>query len=626
MGNGKYINLFRRAMRYLIACIVLLFLWLIFIVSGPGGDSNGPLRLIVSTILILLMTYNLLKKKEQKIRNLADWIYSTISSRISEIKKPFKFLCNYKIKVKEILGNNDKVKCHTEVNDTKIHVNKEKTENVIVLQWASYEDVLEVEDNIIKNPMTYWSNGETYIPEASCIKKNLHVDQLSDQESNAKLMSNSYESMTPGQRGYYLNWLACGKQGQLYDSGYALTYFYGLERRVLIEGKDINLIIPEVLRLLYRYSEFGSLNICLNRFIAYAVAKTGPESLTKECFTLCFAQSLLKDYSDDLLAVILSRYYLHNLPLSPCWAFEVARHDSRTPCNVVIDLAPEGFRSLFLKKYSERFKTGIYLKEAVNERLIEYDPANPSLSALKSFSGIFAPVRINNILGINGQFGPLVKIWSECIDELRAYQGQKEIESLERNSEMQNKKVAFSTILNGADLCIGQNVKEDKILFKTATGETIPTLSRCMSDIVIDDEALKRKMAETEDLSRILNEDLSDTEDESGRSNGVEVANLFDGLDKLASETEKILTAHHPRDIAMNCETQERKKANAAETSTLQSPRSILTEKKSAGFYSADMQTLSMQDTTTASDEVIRISECAPDIVIDNEALKRKMI
>jgi len=59
-----------------------------------------------------------------------------------------------------------------------------------------------------------------------------------------------YENMTPGQRGNYLSWLASGKQGQLDDIGYAFVYFYGLERRVFIDGKDVDLIIPEVVRLL----------------------------------------------------------------------------------------------------------------------------------------------------------------------------------------------------------------------------------------------------------------------------------------------------------------------------------------------------------------------------------------
>ena len=61
--------------------------------------------------------------------------------------------------------------------------------------------------------------------------------------------------MTPGQRGNYLTWLASGKQGQLDDIGYAFVYFYGLEWRVFIDGKDVDLIIPEVVRLLCRYPE-----------------------------------------------------------------------------------------------------------------------------------------------------------------------------------------------------------------------------------------------------------------------------------------------------------------------------------------------------------------------------------
>ena len=61
------------------------------------------------------------------------------------------------------------------------------------------------------------------------------------------------------------------------------------------------------------------------------------------------------------------------------------------------------------------------LKVSDRERLLGYHPASPSLLELGYSSDALAPVRIPDVLGIQGQFEPLVRIWRECIEELLAY-------------------------------------------------------------------------------------------------------------------------------------------------------------------------------------------------------------
>jgi len=288
-------------------------------------------------------------------------------------------------------------------------------------QWASYADQLEVSYYRIEHPMTYWASGKTRVAEASCIEKHLPVSKAISEPIGALGYWPRYENMTPGQRGNYLHWLAAGKQEQLQDIGYAFVYFYGLERRVLIDGKDVDMIIPEVVRLLRCYPESRSFNGYLSHFMAFAAARAGLKSMTMEVFAPCLEQALRKGYSEDLLAVILCWFYLHNIPLPARWAFEVARQDVRTTRSVVVDRAPEQFMSLFTQKYREQFGEGVMLKVSDRERLLGYHPASPSLLGLGYSSAALAPVSIPNVLGIQSQFKPLVRIWSECIEELRAY-------------------------------------------------------------------------------------------------------------------------------------------------------------------------------------------------------------
>jgi uncharacterized tellurite resistance protein B-like protein len=300
-------------------------------------------------------------------------------------------------------------------------VGRSTTPGTNAVQWASYDDQLEVASYRIEHPMTYWASGKTRVAEAYCIEKHLPVSKEISEPKGALGYWPRYENMTAGQRGNYLHWLAAGKQEQLQDIGYAFVYFYGLERRVLIDGKDVDLIIPEVVRLLRCYPESRSFNGYLSHFIAFAAARAGLKSMMKEFFAPCLDQALQMGCSEDLLAVILCWFYLHNLQLPARWAFEVARQDVRTTRSVVVDRAPEQFMSLFMQKYREQFGDGMMLKVSDRERLLGYHPASPSLLGLGYSSDALAPVRVPNVLGIQSQFKPLVQIWSECIEELRAY-------------------------------------------------------------------------------------------------------------------------------------------------------------------------------------------------------------
>ena len=406
MTNEKDVkpsSIMRRAIRYLIACIAFL-IWLGLLANyWPAGIAIAVIGGIIwrSRKSSHKQLPEITAPLDQLTENtpIATQVSSSMPTVTASIPGPvitIEYNINRSISRSTMPGTND-------------------------VQWASYEDVLEVASYRIEHPMTYWAAGKTRIAEASCIEKNLPVSKPISEPIGALGYWPRYENMTPSQRGNYLTWLASGKQGQLDDIGYAFVYFYGLERRVFIDGKDVDLIIPEVVRLLCRYPESGSFNGYLSRFIAFSAARIGLKSLTNDGFAICFDQAPLKSYSEDLLAVILGWFYKHNLPLPSRWAFEVAKQDVRTMRSVVIDRAPEQFMSLFIQKYRERFAEGVMLKAAERERLIEYHPASPSLMELGHSSAAFAAVRIPDILGFQSQFVHLSQIWNACVEELRDF-------------------------------------------------------------------------------------------------------------------------------------------------------------------------------------------------------------
>ena len=73
----------------------------------------------------------------------------------------------------------------------------------------------------------------------------------------------SFEGMSPNCRMRYLKWLAGGKQEADIDIGYVFLYFYGLERRLILEepaAAELEALSRELQRLRSLYSTNGSFN------------------------------------------------------------------------------------------------------------------------------------------------------------------------------------------------------------------------------------------------------------------------------------------------------------------------------------------------------------------------------
>ncbi|NKK60266.1 hypothetical protein GFM44_30920 [Rhizobium leguminosarum bv. viciae] len=80
----------------------------------------------------------------------------------------------------------------------------------------------------------------------------------------------SYSSITPAARRTYLDWLAGSRSDPSTPIGYVFIYFYGLERRLMLEPNppDGEAVISEVRRLLPIYGDNGSFNQYANQLLS----------------------------------------------------------------------------------------------------------------------------------------------------------------------------------------------------------------------------------------------------------------------------------------------------------------------------------------------------------------------
>jgi uncharacterized tellurite resistance protein B-like protein len=287
------------------------------------------------------------------------------------------------------------------------------------IRWYGNGDTITTGIYRLCDPMVYVSGSTPSTEEASCIDLSLHVGTPVWEATGALGYYPTYAKLTPNQRANYLSWLANGRATPLADIGYAFLHFYGLERRLIIERQGLSPIVKECVRLLETYTFSGSFDGYLSRFLAFALAKSGIETLKDNWFDAVFEKSRLRR-DEDFLAVALAWFFQKKAPLPVSWALRLARQDARSPRSIVLDRLPDEFNSLFEKRYREKFGDGLALKVSKRERSIVYRPASPSLLFDAGLGSRHPePIKISNVLGIQSQFSPLVTIWSSCIEELR---------------------------------------------------------------------------------------------------------------------------------------------------------------------------------------------------------------
>lgn len=229
----------------------------------------------------------------------------------------------------------------------------------------------------------------------------------------------SYRQCSPEQRRNYLNWLTSGKRDPFVELGYVFIYFYGLERRVVVDRQDSQAVIKELLRLFPIYKSSRSFQrYCSSLLWMSALLASEVRELTEEILKQIIDAT--EYWSEANLSALLSIYQKQNIPIPPDVAFLVAENDSRSPRSVVLKRHPDKFRELFCSRFTEMYKDGLRLKTSKRDCYFDYRPASESLIGIK---GGFSQNRIllPNTLGIPSQFKPLIQIWSEVIDDLKAF-------------------------------------------------------------------------------------------------------------------------------------------------------------------------------------------------------------
>ncbi len=283
-------------------------------------------------------------------------------------------------------------------------------------RWLGRGEVLHVRGFEITDPLTYAGDrhyadfGRSIEP--SLIDRSLPVTSVS--RTSGLPYWPWYERLTPEQRFIYLQWLATDRTKLPPEDGYLFIYYYGLERRALVDEADYGLIVTEAYRLKRMHSKQspsrsgGSFQNYCSAFLWFLVARK-PEKLELEHIkTLVKATA---SWSEDSLAAALAWFAGRNQPLPSWMAYVLAEQSPLSQRSVVIRRVGKEFRELFARRYEAELGQGLLLRTSKRESTVSYRPASGALQPMT--------IRVPNPLGVSSQFRHLPEIWNECIPELR---------------------------------------------------------------------------------------------------------------------------------------------------------------------------------------------------------------
>lgn len=230
----------------------------------------------------------------------------------------------------------------------------------------------------------------------------------------------SFHSISTEARRAYLQWLEAGRSDPQADTGYVFLFFYGLERRVLIDAvndpqakAEIPLIVEEVQRLLSIYGGNRSFRGYAGGFLDYLSNTTVDPNL----YLGPPPQVAAYSYEMPLpLRVGLGQHASNKRPLDADWALAWALADPNIGKRTPVTRCKKVFSTLFKLKYESSHPAGLILAQNKTKLKTSYRPASAVLMAPTLSLG-----DIPDVMATSGARKSLQLLVEQCTSELEPY-------------------------------------------------------------------------------------------------------------------------------------------------------------------------------------------------------------
>jgi len=259
-----------------------------------------------------------------------------------------------------------------------------------------------------------------YAPDPALINPDLPVAKTAiDTEDISLPYWPSYSDISPEARRVYLDWLAGGMTDPNVPIGMVFLFFYGIERRVLVDAPRLTEAREEVPVLLAAVERLRGIYGSNNSFRQYAtgfIDIVGAAAETAEA-TTPEAPTTKQGWEVPIgVKLAVGRSVAEGRPIPAEWAFAWLLHHPESYLRTPAERCPEEFRELFLIRYRETYGEGLVLKPNKSKLTVTYRPASGS------FRG---PVTIDldlpDVTRLTGPLNRLKKIADEAQNALDRY-------------------------------------------------------------------------------------------------------------------------------------------------------------------------------------------------------------
>lgn len=292
-------------------------------------------------------------------------------------------------------------------------------------RWLAAGESVQVAGTTISGGLLYVGptlEGSYGVPDPALIDPRKSVAKSGDFTERQMNYWPSYSDITPQARRAYLNWLADGRKHPDADVGFVFLYFYGLERRSIIDisknggdVKELASILDELRRLLGIYGKSNSFRSYCSRLIDFLSLVEYPAKIYETKIPQ-FPDAYELPY---YLRLAIGQTAVHGVAVPAHLALAWAEADSNIVRRTAITRCREEFRNLFALKYREFCGDGIKLTPNKTKLKLVYNPASSGFRGQGEVT-----LRFGDVPDVTVLMAPVRKLQAvvdACVDALGPY-------------------------------------------------------------------------------------------------------------------------------------------------------------------------------------------------------------
>lgn len=228
-----------------------------------------------------------------------------------------------------------------------------------------------------------------------------------------------YHDLNTLAKGAYLDWLASDRKDPKVPITYPFIYFYGIERRFLIDHLQCNKVDMNELRILFKeVNRLRNVHDGNRSFRAYANRLMDLMILYKPELFPSINQPFISGNSSLSLRYQIGLSALHDKPIGPALACGWIRYHPNYTGGTVMRRCEQAFKKLFVLRYKQQYGQGFNVKPNKRNLDVRYTAASSLFSYYGRTTLELPKIVVPDPFELVGPLRKLEKIASPVLDDL----------------------------------------------------------------------------------------------------------------------------------------------------------------------------------------------------------------